>query len=104
MLVPAVVLVLAGCLGAIEVVVQQARLTDAAADGARSLARGGGGSVATAHVVEAVGPAAVSTSSAADFVCVTVRQTASGPAAVTGLSVVGHGCALGDDTGRSPEP
>ena len=90
-------LVLAFGLGAIEVVVQQARLTDAAADGARSVARGDGEGVMHARTAGLVGPASVSVHRAGDFVCVTLAQPAAGPAAVTGLSVHGEGCALGDD-------
>ena len=95
--IPAVLLVLAFGLGAIEVVVQQARLTDAAADGARSVARGDGAGVMHARTAGLVGPASVSVHRAGDFVCVTLAQPAAGPAAVTGLSVHGEGCALGDD-------
>ena len=94
--VPAVLLVLAFGLGAIEVVVQQARLTDAAADGARSLARGDGDGPARSRMSTAVGSASVSVGRSDDFVCVTLEQRAAGPAAVTGLTVRGRGCALGD--------
>jgi Flp pilus assembly protein TadG len=96
-LVPAVLLVLAFGIGAVEVVVQQARLTDAAADAARSLARGDSRAVADAHVAEAVGATSFSVERGGDYVCVEVGQPARGPAAVTGLSVSGRGCALGDD-------
>ena len=96
-IVPAVLLVLAFGLGAIEVVVQQARLTDAAADGARSLARGDGEGVARSNIAGAVGQSMVSVSRSGDFVCVALAQKAAGPAALTGLTVQGRGCALGDD-------
>ena len=96
-IVPAVLLVLAFGLGAIEVVVQQARLTDAAADGARSLARGDGEGVARSNIAGAVGQSMVSVSRSGDFVCVALAQKATGPAALTGLTVQGRGCALGDD-------
>jgi hypothetical protein len=89
--------VLAFGLGAIEVVVQQARLTDAAADGARSLARGDDDGLMNARTVEAVGSADVSVRRSADFVCVSLAQRAVGPAALTGLTVRGEGCALGDE-------
>lgn len=96
-IVPAVLLVLAFGLGAIEVVVQQARLTDAAADGARSLARGDGEGVARSNIAGAVGQSMVSVSRSGDFVCVSLTQKAAGPAALTGLTVQSRGCALGDD-------
>jgi hypothetical protein len=95
--IPAVLLVLAFGLGAIEVVVQQARLTDAAADGARSLARGDGEELMNQRTVGAVGSTAVSVRRSADFVCVSLAQPAAGPAALTGLTVRGEGCALGDE-------
>ncbi|WP_460579149.1 TadE family type IV pilus minor pilin [Humibacter ginsengisoli] len=96
-IVPAVLLVLAFALGAIEVVVQQARLTDAAADGARSLARGDGEGLARSNISGAVGQSAVSVRTSGDFVCVSLAQKAAGPAALTGLMVHSQGCALGDD-------
>lgn len=95
-LVPAVLLVLAFAMGAVEVVVQQARLTDAAADAARSLARGDSRELAAEHVAEAIGATALSVSHSGDYVCLTLAQSAAGPVAVTGLTVRGHGCALGD--------
>jgi Flp pilus assembly protein TadG len=96
--IPAVLLVLAFGLGAIEVVVQQARLTDAAADGARSLARGDASGTMQARMSEAVGAAEVHVRRADDFVCLSLAQPAVGPAALTGLTVHGAGCALSDST------
>ncbi len=93
---PAVLLVLAFGLGAIEVVVQQARLTDAAADGARSLARGDAPTTAITRMAEAVGDVSTRIGGSGDFICVTLDQSAAGPAALTLLSVTGKGCALGD--------
>ena len=95
--VPALLLVLAFCLGAVQVVVQQARLTDAAADGARAIARGDGMGTADANVLSAVGSASIAVDRAGDYVCVTASQQAAGPAALAGLNVSGKGCALGDD-------
>lgn len=96
-IVPAVLLVLAFALGAIEVVVQQARLTDAAADAARSVSRGDADGAMRARASATVGDATVSVSATADVVCVSLTQSAVGPAALTGLSVQGRGCALGAD-------
>jgi Flp pilus assembly protein TadG len=95
--IPAVLLVLAFGLGAIEVVVQQARLTDAAADGARSLARGDASAPVRAHMSNTVGRTEMSVEKDGDFVCLSLAQPAAGPAALTGLTVRGQGCALGDD-------
>jgi hypothetical protein len=103
-LVPAVLLVLAFGIGAVEVVVQQARLTDAAADAARSLARGDSRAVADAHVAEAIGGSSFSVERGGDYVCVELAQSARGPAALTGLSVSGRGCALGDDASVGAGP
>ena len=100
--IPAVLLVLAFGLSAIAVVVQQARLTDAAADGARSLARGDARPIAEEHVAELVGAASLSVDRNGDFVCVALHQAASGPAALTGMTVTGRGCALGDSIGVEP--
>lgn len=96
-IVPAILLVLTFCLGAVQVVVQQARLTDAAADGARSIARGDAVGTADGNMIAAVGSASVSVDRSGDYVCVTARQGAAGPASLTGMSVTGKGCALGDD-------
>jgi Flp pilus assembly protein TadG len=98
--IPAVLLVLAFGLGAVEVVVQQARLTDAAADSARSLARGDGDGVMHARMARTVGSASVSVRRDTDFVCVSLVQAAAGPASLTGLSVHGESCALGNDPGN----
>jgi hypothetical protein len=93
--VPAVLLVLAACLGGIQVVGQQVRMTDAAADGARSLARGDGADVAAGHIRESVGPVALATERRGEFVCVRLSAPASfGLAAAFGLTVAARGCAL----------
>jgi len=94
-LVPAVLLVLAFCLGAILVVTQQVRMTDAAADGARSLARGDSAGQAASRVHKSTGGAAVSHSRDGDFVCVQVSAPAAfAPAAALGITVTARGCAL----------
>lgn len=100
--IPAVLLVLAFGLSAVAVVVQQARLTDAAADGARSVARGDAMSVAEGRAAELVGAASMSVQRNGDFVCVALDQAASGPAALIGMTVTGRGCALGDSDGAAP--
>jgi Flp pilus assembly protein TadG len=93
-LVPAVLLVLAFGMGGLEVVVQQVRVTDAAADAARSLARGDGAGAAQSRVETSAGASGVSVDDVSGFVCVTVSQRASGPLSLAGLTVEGKGCAL----------
>jgi Flp pilus assembly protein TadG len=100
--VPAVLLVLALGLGAVGAVVQQARLTDAAADAARALARGDGDAAARAHVAANVGAASVSARRSGDDVCVSVGQSVAGPVGLLGASVAGRGCALADPPGTDP--
>jgi Flp pilus assembly protein TadG len=94
-LVPGVLLVLACCLAAVQVVGQQVRLTDAAADGARSLARGDDSGSAHARVQHSVGAASISDQHSGDYVCIAVSQPASfAPAALAGVTLTAHSCAL----------
>ncbi|MEO8908343.1 MAG: TadE family type IV pilus minor pilin [Microbacteriaceae bacterium] len=94
-LMPAVLMILACCLGAVTVVGQQLRMTDAAADGARALARGEGADRAAASVRQSVGDVALATDRDGDFVCVQLSAPASfGPAALVGLTITARGCAL----------
>ena len=93
--IPAVILVLGCCLGAVQVASQQVRLTDAAADAARTLARGDPVAVAAARVHRVAGTAAMSTSTQGDFVCVELSAPAGfGPASLAGVRVRASGCAL----------
>ena len=93
--IPVVILVLGCCLGAVQVASQQVRLTDAAADAARTLARGDPAAVAAARVHRVSGAAQMSTSTQGDFVCVVLSAPASfGPASLAGLRVRASGCAL----------
>lgn len=93
--IPAVVVVLACCVGGIQAASQQVRLTDAAADAARSLARGDPIDVATSRAQAVAGEASLSTSQSGDFVCVTLTAMAGFPAAASlGLTVQSSGCAL----------
>lgn len=94
--VPAVLLVLALCLGAVQVSGQQVRLTGAAAAAARSLARGDGDATAARIVHRLVGPASMSTERQGDFVCVRLRMPAGfGAFAAFGVTVTAASCALG---------
>ena len=89
---PAVLVVLALCLGAIQVVGQQVRITDASADVARLLARGdSAGGTAGAGV-------SVSVERSGDFVCANLSApSAFAPFAAAGLSLGARSCALGSD-------
>lgn len=99
-LVPAVLLVLAFCLGGVQVVGLQLRLTDAAADAARSLARGDGQAQAAARVRISVGRVSMSTETRGGFVCVRLASEAAfAPAATMGMTVQARGCALGEGRG-----
>lgn len=94
-MIPAVVLVLGCCLGAVQVVGQQVRLTDAAADAARSLARGDGADQAGSLVRRLVGDASFTIERRGEFVCAHLRAPgAFGPFAGFGLSVAASSCAL----------
>lgn len=92
---PAVVLVLACCLGAVQVASQQVRLSDAAADAARTLARGDSLAVAASRMHRVAGNAEMSTSRAGEFVCVELHAAAAiGPASLAGIRVRASACAL----------
>jgi len=92
---PAVVLVLAACLGAVQVAAQQVRLTDAAASAARSLARDDGVGQATAIAQQAVGAAALSSERRGPFVCARLSApSAFLPFAAAGLRLEAASCAL----------
>jgi len=91
--VPAVLVVLLLCLGGVQVSGQQVRLTDAAAQAARSLARGDGLAEATALARQLVGGAAVSVDQRGDVVC--ARLSAPG---ALGITVTAGSCALGGAT------
>ena len=89
-IVPAVVLLLACCLACLQIAGQQLRLQDAAADVARSAARGGGTSAA--GVVPGV---AVAVSADGDLVCVHLSARSRSPAGtLLGLTLSASSCAL----------
>ncbi|SDK45955.1 TadE-like protein [Cryobacterium psychrotolerans] len=93
---PAVLLVLACCLGAVQVVGQQVRLTDAAGDAARLLARGESAERAASLVHRSVGGARLATERRGEFVCARLSAPAAfGPYATFGLTVAARSCALG---------
>jgi len=91
--IPAVLVVLLLCLGGVQVSGQQVRLADAAAQAARSLARGDGLVHATALARQLVGGAIVSADQRGDAVC--ARLSAPG---ALGITVTAASCALGGAT------
>ena len=93
---PAVLVVLACCLGAVQVVGQQVRMTDAAADAARLLARGDNAAPASG-LLTAVGPGTVLTPERqGEFYCARLSApSAFAPFAAAGLTLGARSCALG---------
>lgn len=89
---PAVILVLALCVGAVASTAQYTRLVDAAADAARSLGRGDADAAAA---VARVDPAAsVATGTEGELVCVDVGAVIR-PVPVLKVPVTVRSCALG---------
>lgn len=90
---PAVVLVLAACLGAGQAVALQVRVQDAAAAAARQLARGDPGA-ARALVSRLVPGASVTANPRADLVCATVAAHPGG--LLSAMWVTATSCALAE--------
>jgi Flp pilus assembly protein TadG len=90
---PAVIVVLACCLGAVQIASHQVRLSDAAADAARTLARGDSIGVVEARAQRVAGTVELTTSTSGDFICVELSASA-GPAVLAGLRIRASGCAL----------
>ncbi|MGK9149444.1 hypothetical protein KXS11_17550 [Plantibacter flavus] len=95
--VPAVVLVLAMGLSALQLGVLQLRAADAAADGARSLGRGDDHGTAAARVERALPGASMTSGAEGDLVCVRVSADAASGAAAW-IPVQAEACAM--DAGR----
>jgi len=92
---PAVVLVLGCCLGAVQVIGQQVRLTDAAADAARALARGDSADRVAALVAVQVPGAQVSARPHGEFLCAILEAPSGfGPFALWGIRLETKSCAL----------
>ena len=88
--VPAVILLLACCLASVQIVGQQLRLQDAAADVSRSVARGGGSGQAARL------GASVAISQNGDLLCATLSARSRSPAGtLLGLTLTASSCALG---------
>ncbi|AMB59385.1 TadE family type IV pilus minor pilin [Microterricola viridarii] len=91
---PALFLVLALCLGAVNLVGQQLRLSDAAADAARAAGRGDDAARVRALVARAVPGAALGLATRGEFVCADLSsQTAFGLGGF-GVRMTASSCAL----------
>jgi hypothetical protein len=92
---PAVVLIMGCCLGAVQLVGQQVRLTDAAADAARALARGDSADHVSALAGRSVAGATYRVERRGEFVCARLGAPAGGgPIALFGLRAEAFSCAL----------
>ncbi len=89
---PAVVMVLAACLGALTLGTSQVRLTDAAADAARLLGRGESSAAAQRHVDLVTPGAQLVVQHPDDLVCATVWVER--PILLVPVRVEGRSCAL----------
>lgn len=95
MTLPVAAFVLAVCLGAVQTVGTQVLLQDAAADAARSVARGDSLEVARDRARGAVPGAAFSVSYVDDSVCVTLATSAQIAGSIP-VAVEARSCALTD--------
>ncbi|MEO5919535.1 MAG: TadE family type IV pilus minor pilin [Pseudolysinimonas sp.] len=91
---PAVLLLLATALGGVQLAGLQLKAQDAAADAARSYARGETAGLVAARLQRQVPGARVVRIGRGDLVCARVEVTPSGPIARLGLAAVGTSCAL----------
>lgn len=92
-LMPAVFLTLGLCIGAVQLVGQQLRLTDAAADAARAAARGDDTARVSALAARAAPGAVVSLSRSGEFVCVELSAAAEFAFGGLGLGLRASSCA-----------
>jgi Flp pilus assembly protein TadG len=92
---PAVLLVLATLLAGVQVAGVQLRAQDAAADAARSWARGDGAGVVATRLQRQLPGARVARSAHGDLVCATVSASPPGLAARLGITISAASCALG---------
>ncbi|GAA1521017.1 Flp pilus assembly protein TadG [Agromyces terreus] len=83
---PAIMLVLAICLGAVHLVSLEVRLTDAAAAAARALGRGETVDEASRIAARIAGPSSFAASDDGDFACVTLGASGGGLLAPVRLS------------------
>ncbi|TFC05547.1 hypothetical protein E3O42_03055 [Cryobacterium adonitolivorans] len=99
---PAVLVVLACCLGAVQVVGQQVGLSDAAADVARLLARGDGAGPASGLLAAVAPGTALAEERQGEFVCARLSApSAFAPFAAAGLTLAARSCALASDAAKA---
>jgi hypothetical protein len=99
---PGVLLVLALCLAAVNVIGQQIALGSLASSGARMLARGDDPAAVRAQVASAAPGASLAQSSDGAFVCVALERAARfGPLGLGGLVLSARGCALGGEEAQA---
>ncbi|CAN5410822.1 hypothetical protein BH09ACT1_BH09ACT1_08980 [soil metagenome] len=93
--IPAVVVILAACLGGVRLMGVQLQLQDAAAAGARSLGRGEALDAATAQAHSAVGGSSVTSVTRGSLVCVTAAAANHG-GLLGFIPVTATSCSLAD--------
>jgi len=91
---PAVLLVLATALGGVQLAGLQLRAQDAAADAARSYARGDRAGAVSARLARQLPGAGVTRFGRDDLVCARVTVAPTGPIARLGIVVSASSCAL----------
>lgn len=96
---PAVLLVLALCIGGVQASALHVRLQDAAADAARATARGDDPSVVAARVQAAAPGATIDTRREEGLVCTRLSVSARLAGLELGLRLSARGCALDDGAG-----
>lgn len=96
-MIPAVLLVLVCCLGAVQLVSQQLRLQDAAAAASRSLARGEDAGTASARVAQLVTGASLERNDHGGMICVRLVSPArSGVFAAVRVEAASCALAMGE--------
>ncbi len=91
---PAVLLVLLMAIGAVQLAGLQLRAQDAAADAARSFARGESAGAVATRLERQIPGATVARSTRGDLVCALVRANPTGPMVRLGLAAGATSCAL----------
>lgn len=92
---PAVVVLLVGCLAGVQLVGEQVRVQDAAAIAARSVARGETSGSAASRAARLVSGARLSVADDGDLRCATVSVRAGGAGALLRITLSGRSCAMG---------
>jgi hypothetical protein len=92
---PAIILVLALCVGALQVVTHRLVVADAAAEAARGLGRGDDVAVVLGHARRALGEVSLAREDEGEFVCAQLASPCPpGPFSALGLTVDARSCAL----------